>query len=428
MIDDERPGRHGQNPSLRAPPPKGRHRAPGLVSMIFSGRQGAAPLRATCHVPEVFLVFPFARRAPRPANASSSRRPSGGGRPGSSSAVSRGPGALRTGSRPVMPAEVLWTVPETGMPTFAELGLPEPVLPRARPPAASRCRSRSRRPPCPRPSPGVTCSAAAQTGSGKTLAFGLAAARPPRRRARPSRGARGLVLVPTRELAQQVVDAVAPYAKALRPDGSPRSSAGCPFNRQAGELHARRRRRDRDARAGSPTTSNQRQLSPRRRRGHRDRRGRPDGRHGVPAAGPRDARPCTPTDGQRLLFSATLDGEVATLVRRYLHDPVTHRSPRRPSQVETMEHHLLVVDDATSRGSSPRSRPATAGRSCSCDTKHGVDRLVKILRRDGIAAGALHGGQAQNARNRAISDFKDGSTAGRWSPRTSPPAASTSTT
>ncbi|MDN5930834.1 MAG: DEAD/DEAH box helicase, partial [Pseudonocardia sp.] len=118
----------------------------------------------------------------------------------------------------------------------------------------------------------------------------------------------------------------------------------------------------------------------------------------------------TPPVGQRLLFSATLDGEVGTLVRQYLTDPVTRSIASSTAQVETMDHHVLHVD----LSAKPRVITEIAARDgrtiLFVRTKHGVDRLVKTLRRDGINAGALHGGKAQNARNRAIADFKDGQT------------------
>jgi hypothetical protein len=71
---------------------------------------------------------------------------------------------------------------------------------------------------------------------------------------------------------------------------------------------------------------------------------------------------------------------------------------------------LLVIDTAPSRGSWRRSPPGTGRTILFVRTKHGVDRLVKTLRREGVAAGALHGGKAQNARNRAIAEFKEGRT------------------
>jgi superfamily II DNA/RNA helicase len=75
-----------------------------------------------------------------------------------------------------------------------------------------------------------------------------------------------------------------------------------------------------------------------------------------------------------------------------------------------MAHHVLMVDT--------EAKPQVISEIAARDgrtilfvrTKHGVDRLVKVLRRNGIDAGALHGGKAQNARNRAIAAFKDGQT------------------
>ena len=168
------------------------------------------------------------------------------------------------------------------MPSFAELGLPAPCCGHS-PRAVSPRRSPSRRPPFPRTLAGRDLLGRGQTGSGKTLAFGLAMlSRLDGGRAQPRRP-RGLVLVPTRELAQQVVEAVLPYAKAL---GLTVTSVvgGMSFNRQAAE------QRGVDllvaTPAGSATTPSAAcDLSG--HRDHGDRRGRPDGRHGVP---PRSAR------------------------------------------------------------------------------------------------------------------------------------------
>jgi superfamily II DNA/RNA helicase len=118
----------------------------------------------------------------------------------------------------------------------------------------------------------------------------------------------------------------------------------------------------------------------------------------------------TPPDGQRLLFSATLDGEVGALVRQYLTDPVTRAVASATARVETMNHHVLHVA-ATAKPAIVTEIAAREGRTILfVRTKHGVDRLVRTLRREGIAASALHGGKAQNARNRAIAEFKAGST------------------
>jgi superfamily II DNA/RNA helicase len=89
---------------------------------------------------------------------------------------------------------------------------------------------------------------------------------------------------------------------------------------------------------------------------------------------------------------------------------VTRSIASATAQVETMEHHVLLVDTAAK----PRVVSEIAARDgrtiLFVRTKHGVDRLVKTLRRDGVAAEALHGGKAQNARNRAIDAFKSGQT------------------
>jgi superfamily II DNA/RNA helicase len=116
----------------------------------------------------------------------------------------------------------------------------------------------------------------------------------------------------------------------------------------------------------------------------------------------------TPSDGQRLLFSATLDGDVRTLVLRYLTDPVTRSITPPTGAVATMEHHLLHVDELA-KNRVVAEIAAREGRTIMfVRTKHGADRLVKQLRRDGVDAAALHGGKAQNARNRAIAAFRDG--------------------
>jgi superfamily II DNA/RNA helicase len=305
-----------------------------------------------------------------------------------------------------MPAEVLWTVPESGMPSFAELGLPAPVL-RALADGGFTAPFPIQAATLPETLAGRDLLGRGQTGSGKTLAFGLALlSRLAGARAQPRRP-RGLVLVPTRELAQQVVDAVTPYAKAL---GLTVTAVvgGLSFSRQAAELQ-----RGVDLLIATPGRltdhTNQRtcDLSAVEVTAL-DEADRMADMGFLPQV--RAILDLTPADGQRLLFSATLDGDVATLVRRYLHDPVTRAVASSTAQVETMDHHLLVVDTAAK----PRVVAEIAAREgrtmLFVRTKHGVDRLVKTLRREGVVAGALHGGKAQNARNRAIAEFKEGRT------------------
>ena len=326
--------------------------------------------------------------------------------PGAARSRSRAGGPAAAAPGATTPPEVLWTAPASGMPTFAALGLPEPLvtaltahgfttpfpIQAATLPDALACRDLLGR---------------GQTGSGKTLAFGLAMlARLAGGRARPRRP-RGLVLVPTRELATQVVEAILPFAKAL---GLTTTSVvgGMSFHRQAGELQ-----RGIDVLVATPG-----RLADHLDQGTCvlddiaitaiDEADRMADMGFLPQV--RRILDRTPSDGQRLLFSATLDGDVRTLVQRYLTDPVTRSITPPTAAVDTMEHHLLHVD-ALAKNRVVAEIAARDGRTILfVRTKHGADRLVKQLRRDGIAAGALHGGKAQNARNRAIAAFRDGVT------------------
>ncbi|QJY47261.1 DEAD/DEAH box helicase [Pseudonocardia broussonetiae] len=292
------------------------------------------------------------------------------------------------------------------MPSFAQLGLPEPVV------KALAAEGFTEPFPIqaatlPDTIAGRDLLGRGQTGSGKTLAFGLALLSRLAGGRSQARRPRGLVLVPTRELATQVVDALTPFARAL---GLTTTSVvgGMSFNRQVAELN-----RGVDLLVATPgrltdhTTQRTCDLS-----GVEitaiDEADRMADMGFLPQV--RRILDLTPADGQRLLFSATLDGEVGTLVRQYLTDPVTRSIASSTAQVETMDHHVLHVDLAAK----PRVVTEIAARDgrtiLFVRTKHGVDRLVKTLRRDGINAGALHGGKAQNARNRAIAEFKDGRT------------------
>ena len=155
-------------------------------------------------------------------------------RSGASNRRRRPAGAPSRPTQPQAAPEVLWTAPASGMPTFAALGLPEPLL---RALAANGFTD-------PFPIQAATLPDAllgrdllgrGQTGSGKTLAFGLAVlARLAGERSRPRRP-RGLVLVPTRELATQVMDALQPFAKALGLSAAA-VVGGMSFNRQSSEL------------------------------------------------------------------------------------------------------------------------------------------------------------------------------------------------
>lgn len=118
----------------------------------------------------------------------------------------------------------------------------------------------------------------------------------------------------------------------------------------------------------------------------------------------------TPNNGQRLLFSATLDGDVEKLIARYMHNPVTHSTAPVEAAVDTMEHYQLLVGDREARNQIALEISAREGKTILfVRTKHGVDRQVKKLRRVGINALGLHGDKGQGARTRAIEGFGDGS-------------------
>ncbi len=114
-------------------------------------------------------------------------------------------------------------------------------------------------------------------------------------------------------------------------------------------------------------------------------------------------------DGQRLLFSATLDRGVDRLVQRYLTDPVTHEVDSAKASVSTMHHHILHVlphdkNLATAAIANREGRTVVFVR-----TQRGADRVAEQLRQAGVTAGALHGGLTQGARARMLKAFKEGS-------------------
>jgi superfamily II DNA/RNA helicase len=115
----------------------------------------------------------------------------------------------------------------------------------------------------------------------------------------------------------------------------------------------------------------------------------------------------TRPDAQRLLFSATLDGEVDTLVRRYLKDPARHEVKRAGDDAPPAEHlaYSLAFRDKVSVTEQLAARP---GRTLIfARTQLGVDRLAGNLQAAGIKAEAIHGGLPQGARRRALEEFTD---------------------
>ena len=118
-----------------------------------------------------------------------------------------------------------------------------------------------------------------------------------------------------------------------------------------------------------------------------------------------------PQGAQKLLFSATLDGDVQKIVNRYMHSPVTHSTAPVKSAVKTMKHFVFLCGDRETRSARVIEIAAREGKTIMfMRTKHGVDRQVRKLRRAGIHAQGIHGDKGQGARTRALDGFADGST------------------
>ncbi|HWM38027.1 MAG TPA: DEAD/DEAH box helicase, partial [Streptomyces sp.] len=244
-----------------------------------------------------------------------------------------------------------------------------------------------------------------RTGSGKTLAFGLALlARTAGQRAESGRPL-ALVLVPTRELAQQVTDALTPYARAMQLRTAT-VVGGMSIGRQASAL-----------RGGAEVVV----ATPGRLKDLIERGDCRLDRVGLTVLDEADqmadmgfmpqvtelldkVRP----DGQRMLFSATLDRNVDLLVRRYLNDPVVHSVDPSAGAVTTMEHHVLHVHGADKHATTTEIAARDGQVLMFLDTKHAVDRLTKDLLNSGVRAAALHGGKSQPQRTRTLSRFKSG--------------------
>ncbi len=256
----------------------------------------------------------------------------------------------------------------------------------------------------------------AKTGSGKTLAFGV----PLLQRAKATRDEHGpaqaerparplaLILLPTRELAVQVHDVLAPLAKKL----GLRAVAvygGADIDRQVSKL-----RKGVDVVIATPG-----RLIDLGDRGEiavdgletlvldeADRMADMGFMPQVEWVLRRLGR-----DHQTLLFSATLDGAVDRLVKRYLTDPVFHEVASSTQTVTLMEHRFLQVhqmDKVKVAAAICRSQEKSL---LFVRTKRGADRLVENLTKEGVKAAAIHGDLRQANRERALADFSNGSLA-----------------
>ncbi|MCW3158045.1 DEAD/DEAH box helicase [Micropruina sonneratiae] len=118
----------------------------------------------------------------------------------------------------------------------------------------------------------------------------------------------------------------------------------------------------------------------------------------------------TPAGGQRLLFSATLDHHIDALVKRFLHQPLVHSVDAAASAPAEMTHHVLLVDSPATKRQVVRTLAAgRTRRLLFTRTKHQARKLARDLTADGVPAVELHGNLSQNARERGLKAFADGS-------------------
>lgn len=242
----------------------------------------------------------------------------------------------------------------------------------------------------------------APTGSGKTLAFGIPLVLNVHR-ARPHRP-RALVLAPTRELAAQICDEL----RLLADDDQTIEAfyGGVGFGNQLRAL-----RRGVDVAVACPG-----RLADLISQGHvaldevdlvvLDEADRMADMGFLPEV-KRLLDACA-TKRQTLLFSATLDGDVDVIIRRYMHDPVRHEEAGADADGDGAEHLYWAVERPERVDLVARIVTRTGPTVVFCRTKRGADRVAKQLGSRGVAAVAIHGDRSQGQRERALEDFRSG--------------------
>ncbi|WP_327682678.1 MULTISPECIES: DEAD/DEAH box helicase [unclassified Streptomyces] len=244
-----------------------------------------------------------------------------------------------------------------------------------------------------------------RTGSGKTLSFGLPLLATLAGGHTDKKKPRGVILTPTRELAMQVADALQPYGDVL----GLKMKVVCGGTSMGNQIYALERGVDvlvatpgrlRDIINRGACSLENIQVAV------LDEADQMSDLGFLPEV--TELFDQIPAGGQRMLFSATMENEIGTLVRRYLVDPVSHEVDSAQGNVTTMTHHVLVVK--------PKDKaPVTAaiaarkGRTIIfVRTQLGADRIAEQLCDSGVKADALHGGMTQGARTRVLEDFKKG--------------------
>ena len=246
----------------------------------------------------------------------------------------------------------------------------------------------------------------AQTGSGKTLAFGIPVlARLAGERSRPGHP-RAIMVVPTRELAQQLSRALTPLAGALKLRLAT-VYGGTPYDRQVRALKNRA-----DIVVATPG-----RLQDLIKQGHcsvgdiqvtvLDEADHLCDLGFFPAI---DALVgMTPVDSQRMLLSATLDGDVDRLVRKHLRSPKLHQLDPNAGAVSTMMHHTMVVGGFRDKvDAAVRLVEANGSTILFTRTRDGAVELAEALTAAGVEAVDLHGNLSQRVRERNLHKFSSG--------------------
>ncbi|MFE3153843.1 DEAD/DEAH box helicase [Streptomyces sp. NPDC059221] len=244
-----------------------------------------------------------------------------------------------------------------------------------------------------------------RTGSGKTLSFGLPTLATLAGGHTEKKKPRAVILTPTRELAMQVADALQPYGDVL----GLKMKVVCGGTSMGNQIYALERGVDilvatpgrlRDIINRGACSLENVQVAV------LDEADQMSDLGFLPEV--TELLDQVPVGGQRMLFSATMENEIGTLVKRYLNNPVSHEVDSAQGNVTTMTHHVLVVkpkDKApvTSAIAARKGRTIIFVR-----TQLGADRIAEQLVEAGVKADALHGGMTQGARTRVLADFKDG--------------------
>jgi superfamily II DNA/RNA helicase len=243
-----------------------------------------------------------------------------------------------------------------------------------------------------------------QTGSGKTLAFGLALLNNLQNKQAKPHKPLALVLTPTRELAQQIDEVLTPLARAIGHE-SVVIAGGMPYAKQITAMR----------KAVAILVATPGRLIDLLNRGEvqldnleitvLDEADQMADMGFLPVV--KEILDQGKMGGQRLLFSATLDRGVDSLVKSYLKNPKTHSLQNDRASVSTMDHHVLVMHPGDKDLITAQIAARNGKTILFVKTQRGADRLADNLAKAGVPVGALHGGKSQAVRTRTLKLFKE---------------------